>query len=235
MKQVFAQLTELQKTDSDLAMLRARLEELPKRIARLKEEAGNMHSQLETVRQAITEHKKEYKLAEVELKATEEKISSYSVQLYSAKTNEQYKAFLKEIDTQKKIKSRIEDRMIILMEEAEELENKRQTLEKEVAATEAETAQKVAMLEKEKEELVAAISEREQLRAALVASLPPNVLALYERIRKNKAGLAVVTTRNDRCNGCYNPVPAQRLLEIERQDRIFTCEACGRILVPDKK
>jgi uncharacterized protein len=235
MKQTFDQLIELQRIDSDLAMLKARMEELPKRINRLQEEAKSTRSNLESIRLAITDHKKNYKLAEVELKSSDEKVSSYSVQLYSAKTNEQYKAFLKEIETQKKVKSKVEDRMIILMEESEQLETKRQAVEKEAGELETDTVRKVTALETEKQELAAAISEREQHRTALVAALPQSIVTLYERIRKSKAGLAVVTTKSDRCNGCYNPVPAQRLLEVERQDRVLTCEACGRILVPDKK
>ena len=96
MKQVFDQLIELQRVDSDLATLKTRMEALPARISRLQKEAEQMRSDLEGTRQAITDLRKEYKLAEVDLKAAEEKIGSYSVQLYSAKTNEQYKAFLKE-------------------------------------------------------------------------------------------------------------------------------------------
>ncbi|MFN6991363.1 MAG: C4-type zinc ribbon domain-containing protein [Fervidobacterium sp.] len=33
------------------------------------------------------------------------------------------------------------------------------------------------------------------------------------------------------CSGCHNIIPSQRQLEIRRNDKIFTCEYCGRILV----
>ena len=235
MKEVFERLSELQRIDTDMGVLTSRMEEIPKRIARLQEETRKTMSDLETIRQGITDHKKDYKLAEVDLKSAEEKIGSYSVQLYSAKTNEQYKAFLKEIEAQKKLKSKVEDKMIVLMEEAEQLEKQRQSAEKESSQLESETVRKVKALEAESRELAAAISERQVHRTELAKALPQKVLTLYERIRKNKAGLAVVTTRSERCNGCFSPVPAQQLLEVERQDRILTCEACGRILVPDKK
>ncbi|OYD16297.1 hypothetical protein CH330_03195 [candidate division WOR-3 bacterium JGI_Cruoil_03_51_56] len=234
MKQTFEHLKTLQETDTDLKTLRARMEEIPGRIERLKHEAEQAKTNLSKTHQAIIDHKKQYKLAEVELKSAEEKVSSYSVQLYSAKTNEQYKAFLKEIENQKKLKMKVEDRMIMLMEEAEALEHSRQTAEKESARLETDTARKVKSLEAEKEELEQVTAERESQRAELAKLLPSNIIKLYERIRKNKNGLAVVTATNNRCNGCLNPIPPQRMLEIERQNRIYTCEACGRILVPDQ-
>ena len=235
LRESFARLQDLQVLDTEINTLAAKLVEIPERIRKLKSSAERVRKQLNTTKDAITEHRKQYKLAEVELKAAEEKISSYSVQLYSAKTNEQYKAFLKEIETQKRIKSEVEDRMILLMEEAETLERQCATSEKEDAQLDADTARKVAALENEQSELNSAKTAREEARAEIIDSLPSNTLKLYERIRKSRGGVAVVTTKGERCNGCLNPVPAQRMLEIERLDRIYTCEACGRILVPHKE
>ncbi len=232
MNETFIALARLQTLDSELATLGLRAEDVPQRIERLKREAEQMRSTLDATKQAILEHKKETKLAEVELKSAEEKIGSYSVQLYSAKTNEQYKAFLKEIETQKKIKSRVEDRMIVLMEEAERLEQARAVSEKEAGVLDAEASRKVAALEGELAEVRAAVAERETARRELLAVLPANVLKLYERVRKSKGGLAVVATDHERCGGCLSPIPAQVLLDISRKERIYTCEACGRILLP---
>ncbi len=235
MKETLQQLRGLQQLDGELKTLQTRLAEIPARVAQLTTSAETAQAEHDETCASIVEHKKQYKLAEVDLKAAEQKITDYSVQLYSAKTNEQYKAFLKEIETQKKLKSDVEDRMIQLMEESESLERKRQASEKESTRLKADVERKVGVMEQEKQELGAAIAERETRRATMVEALPAGVLKLYERIRKNKGGMAVVATSNERCGGCMNPVPAQRLLEIEREDRIYTCEACGRILVPEKK
>ncbi|MBN2538281.1 hypothetical protein JXB37_08415 [candidate division WOR-3 bacterium] len=234
MKQQFIQLRALQELDTDIKTLSDRAGEVPNRIEKLRSDLDKARSRLETAQAGITDRKKQYKLAEVELKAAEDKITTYSVQLYSAKTNEQYKAFLKEIEAQKKVKSGIEDRMIVLMEESEALERERVAAEKEHAELAQDTEGKVKSLETELAEIKAALAEREAHRKELAESLPPALLKHYERVRKNKNGVAVVSCKGDRCGGCFNPVPAQRVLEIGREDRIYTCEACGRILVPDK-
>jgi predicted nucleic acid-binding Zn-ribbon protein len=230
-KESFQQLWALQLLDTELRTLKEKLGHIPARVSDLKKAAAGIKADLDQAKQDIVEHKKQYKLCEVELKGTEEKVAGYSVQLYSAKTNEQYKAFLKEIETQKKAKSGIEDRMIVIMEESEALDRKVKENEKQSVELEAETARKVELLETEKQELEAAIAAREKQREATAAEIPAELLKRYERVRSSKGGIAVAAVRKERCSGCLSPIPAQRILEVERQDRLYLCEACGRILI----
>ena len=58
-------------------------------------------------------------------------------------------------------------------------------------------------------------------------------LALGTRVRivrKGKGGMAVVRIRKRACSGCFKQIPPQRIQEIRRGDRIFSCDSCGRIL-----
>ena len=231
MKQSFELLWALQQLDTELRTLNDKLSQIPSRVSDLKKAAAAIRAELDRSKADIIEHKKQYKLSEVDLKATEEKVAGYSVQLYSAKTNEQYKAFLKEIETQKKLKNGIEDRMIVLMEETEALDRKVKENEKNGAELDAETTRKVELLASEKQELDAAIATRQQQREATAAAIPADLLKRYERVRASKGGVAVATVRKERCSGCMSPIPAQRILEVDREDRLYLCEACGRILI----
>jgi len=230
-KQSFELLWALQQLDTELRTLTEKLSQIPSRVNDLKKAAAAIKAELDQAKTDILEHKKQYKLCEVELKGTEEKVAGYSVQLYSAKTNEQYKAFLKEIEAQKKQKNGIEDRMIVLMEETEALDRKVKENEKESAELDSETIRKVAMLENEQQELEAAIAVRKQQRETTAAAIPAELLKRYERVRASKGGVAVATVRKERCSGCLSPIPAQRILEVDRQDHLYLCEACGRILI----
>jgi len=230
-RESFQHLWALQQLDTELRTLGEKLSQIPSRVNDLKKTAATIKAELDQAKTDILEHKKQAKLCEVELKGTEEKIAGYSVQLYSAKTNEQYKAFLKEIDTQKKQKNSIEDRMIVLMEETEALDRKVKGNEKQSAELESETTRKVEMLENEKKELEEAIASRQQQRETTAAEIPAELLKRYERVRASKGGIAVATVRKERCSGCMSPIPAQRILEVDRQDRLYLCEACGRILI----
>ncbi|MBN2464483.1 hypothetical protein JXD38_02500 [candidate division WOR-3 bacterium] len=231
MKESFQLLWALQQLDTELRTLTDKLSQIPSRVDDLKKAAATIKSDLDQAKSDIIEHKKNYKLCEVELKGTEEKAAGYSVQLYSAKTNEQYKAFLKEIEGQKKLKNTIEDQMIVLLEETEALDRKVRENEKKSAELDTETSRKVEMLEAEKKEIGAAIATRQEQREKTAAAIPAELIKRYERVRANKGGIAVATVRKERCSGCLSPIPAQRILEIERQDRLYLCEACGRILI----
>ncbi len=235
MKEHFANLRALQDIDTDLKHLRERLEDLPRRINELNRNVEAVKLTLEEKRQVLREYKKQYKLTEVELHTTEEKIANYSVQLYSAKDNVQYKALIKEIEVQKKNKNNIEDKLLTLLEDIEQLEKEIQIFENSVKETEIENCKKIAMLNVQKVELDAAIAEREKSRQEIATNLPAELYRRYERIRASKGGIAVTSTELERCNGCLSPIPPQRLLEIERQDKLYLCETCGRILLPLEK
>ncbi|HDR00136.1 MAG TPA: hypothetical protein ENN51_07640 [candidate division WOR-3 bacterium] len=234
MQDDFVRLKAVQELDDELRTLTGRAEELPGRITRLRDEAERARKDLAETEAALVERRKEYKLAELDLKTSDEKVAQYSVQLYSAKTNEQYKAFLKEIETQKKQKSKVEDRMIVLLEETEALEKKRRAAEKNAAKFASENEHKVSLLEAEQAELANAIAERRAHREEILQALPAAILKLYTRVLNRMGGIAIVATTGERCNGCFNPIPPQRMVEIDRKDKVYTCEACGRILLPGK-
>ncbi|MBM3314619.1 hypothetical protein FJY71_02075, partial [candidate division WOR-3 bacterium] len=147
MKQVFRLLVDLQQTDTELKALNDKHAAVPGRIAELRRSAEELKAGFEATRQSIVEHRKQYKLAEVDLRSAEEKAGTYSVQLYAAKTNEQYKAFLKEIEAQKRLASQVEDRMLSLMEKLEALESGVKATEKQTAEVDVDVARKVALLE----------------------------------------------------------------------------------------
>jgi predicted nucleic acid-binding Zn-ribbon protein len=94
----------------------------------------------------------------------------------------------------------------------------------------------------EKRQALAEVSkttEEEELkgkheRQRMLARIKKSDLTLYERIRKAKKGKAVVPVRRGACGGCFNKVPPQMLLELRQNNKFYTCEHCGRIIVSDE-
>jgi predicted nucleic acid-binding Zn-ribbon protein len=75
--------------------------------------------------------------------------------------------------------------------------------------------------------------ERNSLLAkkeTIVSKIGRGDLSYYNRIREAK-GRAIVPIRRNACDGCFAAVSSQKQLEIRRNDRIYTCESCGRILI----
>jgi hypothetical protein len=225
-------LCSIQRLDSELDTLRSKVDEIPRKIEGLNLTVSDEKKQLEATRARILDLKKRYKLAELDLRESDEKIAAKSGQLYGAKTNELYKAFIKEIEALRVTKNRVEEEMIVMMEELERAEHQVKTLDREVTSIGTETIERIGTLEKERAELQAAVVVREEERTNLIGTIDQHILNVYERIRKNKRGVAVVSIANDRCNGCLIPIPPQLMLEVAKKDRLHLCEHCGRVLVP---
>ena len=234
MIETLTKLLQLQQLDTELNVLENKSKDMPRRIEGIRLVLDSKKVEQQTLHQNLIELKKKYKLLEVDLKEAEEKIGRYSTQLYAAKNNDQYKAFLKEIDAQKKVKSTIEDNIIETLENIEISEKEIKHLESEHGEIEKETKDKIIILKKEEDNIHAAMKERYTTREKICEELGKDTLAIYERIRKSKVGIAVVTVEGERCGGCLNPLPPQKILEIKKKDRIHFCEYCGRITVaPD--
>ena len=70
-------------------------------------------------------------------------------------------------------------------------------------------------------------------RDQVAKELPADVLALYDRIRAQKGGIAATLLRQGRCGGCRLEITAADLGAIRKAspDEVVRCEECGRILV----
>ncbi|WP_435769444.1 zinc ribbon domain-containing protein [Nocardioides sp. SYSU DS0651] len=70
-------------------------------------------------------------------------------------------------------------------------------------------------------------------RGALVADLPDDLLALYERLRASKGGVGAAELRARQCGGCrlsLDPAEIARIRTLP-EDEVVRCEECQRILV----
>jgi len=168
---------------------------------------------------------------EEEIEVHKENQKKFKTQLYQVRNNKEYDALTKEIDhtegqitkletendtladLSKKLTVQIEEIKPSLDELISELKEKEADLKEIVKANEKEEAK----LESEGERGVERVEKRD--------------LSAYERSRKAKKGTAVAASRRSACSGCNNIVPSQRQLEIRKNNKLFFCEYCGRILV----
>ncbi len=67
-------------------------------------------------------------------------------------------------------------------------------------------------------------------RAELALKVDKDILKKYERIIKNRDGLAVVPVANESCQGCFRIMPPQVINEIKMKSDLIFCENCTRIL-----
>jgi predicted nucleic acid-binding Zn-ribbon protein len=222
-------VVEVQQLDQQVAELTKLIDSLPKQIQTLQAQLDDFIHTHEERKKRLTANLKERKDLEGDIKATQDKITRHRDQLYQVKTNEQYKALLKEIEGEEAGIRKIEDRILEKMIESEEI----QKLVADAAARlDGEKARVAADIKKLEDERQREISEREHLQAQrkeVASTLSESVLELYERIRTYRAGPAVAEVRNGLCTACNIQLRPQVYNEIRTGEAIMVCENCSRI------
>jgi hypothetical protein len=167
---------------------------------------------------------------EKELAMQQGRLSKFRDQLMEVKTNREYQAMQKEIETAqqeiRKQEDRLLERMIEYDEVALHVKQAEQALVEHQAANETERAALAAQLA----EAEAAIGRLASERAALAVQISPPILAVFDRVLKNRKLAAVAPVRGGRCSACQILLRPQTVNELRRNEIIYQCESCLRIL-----
>ena len=138
-----------------------------------------------------------------------------------------------EIESLRRRQSELEDVELEIMEKREIVQTRLQELrderERAIAALDEATHRRDGALA----EIDAESEKTGRQRAELAASLPADLLALYEKVRPASAGVGAAALHRGRCEGCHlqlNTTDINRLREAP-EDEVVRCEECRRILV----
>jgi uncharacterized protein len=223
-------IREIQRLDLQIGKLRAEIDRLPKYVAEIENKLAAHRRQLAEEKAALENSAKERKQFEAKITDVEGKIARLQGQLNEAKTNVQFRAFQHEIEYARNEISKFEDRILDQMEQAEALQER-------VAKAEVSLAEEAKKVASEVEQTRAAVAKDEELLKGIVAdrggvapSIPPQLMRLYDRIRKKRDGVAVAEVESGRCTACNVVVRPHMLQRLGAGDEVMTCEFCGRIL-----
>lgn len=223
-------LIELQRVDQQIADLSSQIETFPSKIQAIEKELNDFIHAHEERQQHLSANQKERRDMEGEIQLIRQKISKHKDQLYLVKTNEQYRAMLKEIEGEEANIRAIEDRILEKMIESEELQKQVKEAAGRLDSEKARVAQDKAQLETE---ATACNQEREDLareRQELAAKLGGDILVHYERVRKGRGGMALAEVRNGKCMGCNVLLRPQLYYDVRAGEGLYECENCARIL-----
>ncbi len=224
-------LYQLQQIDNQLDELEELRGDLPNMVRELEEKIKGFVGDIEIKEKEQKDSIKSRQENEDEIEKMKENQKKFKAQLYQVRNNKEYDALTKEIDhTEEQINkldtenNSLADKSKVLTQEIEDITPRLDELNKELKEKEADLKEIIKANEREESKL---LKERTQIEGEVKKS----DLSAYMRIRKAKKGLAVATIKRSACSGCHNIVPSQRQLEIRKNNRLFFCEYCGRILV----
>ena len=234
LKEQIKLLIELQSLDTHIFRFEDELESIPETIKKKEEEFKEKNSSLKKLEDDLKALVMKRKEREGDLEAKEGSIRKYQQQLNQVKTNKEYSALQEEIGRVKADNSIIEEAILNLFDEID-AGNKKIAKEKDfLKSEEAAFNEEKKKLIEESNRIKTELDGLKKQRAELTAKVDKNILKKYERIIKNKDGLAVVTIADEACQGCFRVMPPQVVNEIKMNDELVFCENCARILYLDE-
>jgi predicted nucleic acid-binding Zn-ribbon protein len=230
LKEGLEKLHALQLLDDRIKEVEISLKQIPETIQELELERDGKASIIENTRNKLNENIKEREKLEKEILLVKDKIKKYKEQMNKATTNKEYQGFMAEIKFEEENISTLEEKVIEKMLESDEIMNEIRESEEEFDKISREYNKKITdlkgTLESSKLKLAEAVNERQSLKA----TIPDNLLRIYENLARNKNGKAVSVVESEFCGVCNVKIRPQRFNELLTFKEMLTCDSCGRIL-----
>jgi predicted nucleic acid-binding Zn-ribbon protein len=223
-------LISLQRQDSAAHEAERKLAEEPARLIALDVVLDAARQDVASSKEHLTQNQTARREIEKEVAVHQGRLSKFRDQAMAVKTNQEYHAIQHEIAfAQTGIKT-LEDKILELMVEADDLSAAVKRAEATLASTQKTTDADRKALTAERAALEAELSHVRGERAALVATLDPSVLAIFEMVSKRRGGVAVAEARDGICTICHVRLRPQVFNTVLRNAQIIQCDNCLRIL-----
>ena len=226
-------LIELQVVDGDIFALNAEKREYPGKIKDIENKLEAKKAGIKQAGDDLKSSQVKLKDKEVNLQQSEEQIKKLQGQLYQIKTNREYTAMLTEIQGIKADSSLIEEEVLRLMDEIDVAKKKIAEEKESFKKEEAISQRDKDVINTRLKEIEARLSGLSLKRDEIVPNIEKQVLARYERVLENKAGLAIVQVQDGACGGCHMNLPPQVVSDAKIREEIVSCGSCNRILYID--
>jgi predicted nucleic acid-binding Zn-ribbon protein len=228
-------LLELTKVDAELSRLAHRATHLPQRegYERVQGEHTAASDRLGGVRIVVEDLDAQVARFESEIDAVRKREDRDRSLLTSGATDAKQLADLQhELETLERRQASLEDSLLEVMERREELQAQQATELGTIEGLQTELASAQQDLDAALGEIEQSRDEHAARRETLVATLNPNLSALYERLRA-RGGPGAGLLQGHRCGACRIEIGRGELAGIlaAAEDEVLQCPECGAILL----
>ena len=224
-------LFRLQQVDRQIDRARSQLETIQKTLendAELK--AALLHVEITQTENHRAGHA--MKNAEAEVGAQKIKIEQAESSLYggNVKNPKELQELQKDIASIKKHLVTLEEHELETMMKAETTENELQNAKTELEKIQARLGSEHGKLIDEQTSLFKQLESLTEEREASLAPIESGLLQIYENLRQQKRGVAVVEVIDNACTACGTTVNASFQQNARSQKQLVNCPSCGRII-----
>lgn len=225
-----ARLIRLQEVESKAEDARRRIADAPARIAALDARLDDARAAVERAKQALADNQTSRRTFEKDCAIVQQRVAKYKDQLMEVKTNREYHAIQHEIETFSAEVQKFEEQILEKMLENDELTEALRSAEAALAADTKALGDERAAIEQEAKDLEGVVAAMVEERAALAGEMEPRLLGMFDTVFRSRRGIAVARVENGLCAACHVRVRPQVLNDLLKNESIFQCESCQRIL-----
>jgi len=196
--------------------LNAELERLQEMVDSLTDEIGALESEKGELANAMV--------------LEQENVERSEGRLPQIKTQKEYIAVLKEVDTAKKLAKELQDQIDAKNETLTSLSSEKAEKDDELAKAKEQASARCAEIDASLVSVIKQLDEMERQRKAFMEGLPTKLRKRYELLMSRRAGVAVVEARGGACLGCHMHLPPQMFNSLFVIKEIQSCPHCNRLL-----
>lgn len=230
-------LLELADLDTELARLDYRRRTLPEtaELDALVARAAKARDALVGAETELSDLSREQERAERDVEQVRVRIDKDRTRLDggSVSSAKELESLQSEVVSLKRRQGDLEEIVLELMERLEGVTTRRDAAAAERDAIETDVATVTARRDASLAEIGEAAGKASGTRSSVVADIPAELLALYDKVRASAGGIGAAMLRRGRCEGCRESLSMAELNEIRATpaDEVVRHEECRRILV----
>lgn len=220
--------------DRNLDELEEEFGDLPQKVAEQETRNKSLKSTVKETEQILLEVKEFCTVSKGTLEDLKVKEDKLSQQQFQVRNNKEFDAITSEI-------KHVKEESKMLNEKLRQETIKLQNLERILVEQNTDLTSGVKELKDSKKELAEVQDEQDEEKAEymerrerIVSKIEKDLLAKYTRVREYHSDAAVKVKKNS-CSGCFSSIPPQLIVEMRSdEDRVYTCENCARLLIPEE-
>jgi len=230
MREAGERLRVLHDHDQKIRHLERDIHDGPARLGGLQATVAEIDKKIRAVEERTLILRAQIKLRENELKATEQKIERIRAQSSEVKTNKEFVAFRAELSNYQAEADRLQGEVLKILEVVEAAEKRIASLESEKARAVEKVEQSRAKLDESLQDVKKQRDDLLEERKRLLAEIPAEALALYERVHKIR-GNAIAWLEGEYCGSCMERLTRNDQIAVQNSTRLIQCRGCNRILM----
>ena len=236
MKAELEKLINLQKTDTNIRRLKRSLETAEQRRAGLEQEFEQHAFSIREIQNRRDSLNAERAGLEKQIAENKTYLERADRNLKHAQNQKEYETAMRETDALQKQIAALETQTLEKITAAEEVDKELADRAEEINSLDTKREAALAEFDTEIEADRTELAGELEKRNEVFVTLPDRLASVYDRLaQRGRDGIAVAEVVNGSCSACFMSLRPQMQLEVKRGDQIITCESCTRILYISNK